>query len=105
MSIDKPLKVATPFTADTVVVPINVPGPPLVGVPVVIASVMEASLLFTILPLASSTFTVGCVAQATPGCAPLGGAVISSAVAPPELTTWAGLKATEVLVSWVVSPI
>ena len=102
--MERPLKVATPFTADTVVVPINVPAP-LAGVPVVIASVMDASLLLTILPTASSTCTVGCVAQATPGCPPLGGVVISSAVAPAELTTWAGLKATEVLVAWVVSPL
>src|ERR1700741_1569859 len=64
--IERPLKVATPFTALTVVVPLRVPGPPEVGVPVVMASMTEAELFSTVLPFASSTVTTGWVGKATP---------------------------------------
>ena len=62
LSIERPLKVATPFTAFSVLVPLNVPLPGLVP----IATVIEAALLVTVLPPASCTATAGCVGKAMP---------------------------------------
>src|ERR1022692_2959528 len=58
----KPLKVATPATAATVVVPPNVPPPTLVPM----ASVTLEVSVVTVLLLASCTVTPGCAAPGLP---------------------------------------
>ena len=69
--MDKPLKVAAPLLALRGFVPLSAPGPPDVGVPPVMASVMEA-VLDTVLPNWSCTVTAGCVPQAVPPVPPPG---------------------------------
>ena len=50
MLIDTPLNVATPLEALTVVVPDRVPGPPLVGVPALMARATDAELPVIVFP-------------------------------------------------------
>ena len=68
--------VATPFTAFTVSVPLNVPPP------LAIATVTAAALLVRLLP-ASRIATTGCVEKAAPLTAPAGCVVITNCVAAP----------------------
>jgi hypothetical protein len=84
--IDNPVNVATPLDADTVLVPLSVPGPPLLGVPLAMATVMDAELLVTVLPYWSSTATAGCVGQAIPPVPPPGCWLNASLLADPGLT-------------------
>jgi hypothetical protein len=80
--MDKPLNVATPLTALTVVVP---PRVPLLGL-VPIASDTDAELLATF-PFASSIVTTGCCAKGVDATElALGCVVKSSFVAAPGLT-------------------
>jgi hypothetical protein len=83
--MDNPLNVATPFTADTVLVPLSVPGPPLLGVPVAIATVMDAELVVTVFPPASCTVTTGCVVHAVPPVPPPGWVVNANCAAAPTV--------------------
>ena len=55
MSIERPLNVATPLTAFTVLVPPSVPLPGFVA----ISRVIEAALVVTMLPNVSFTITAG----------------------------------------------
>jgi hypothetical protein len=64
LSIDRLLNVATPFTADTVVVPLSVPP---LGF-VTIATVIDAEELVTTFPLASSTDTFTAGVTDEPAC-------------------------------------
>lgn len=67
VSIALPPVVATPeVVANGFTVQVNVPGPPDVGVPVVMVNVIEAELLVTVLPLESWTVTTDCSANAVP---------------------------------------
>ena len=65
--------VATPLTAETVVVPPNVPPEAV--------TVTEAVECVTVLPVASTRRTTGCVAKAAPEVPPTGCVVIKTAVA------------------------
>ena len=85
LSTDRPANVATPFTAATVTVPDSVPGPPVGGVPLVIASVTGDVSEVTVLPSASCTVTFGCVANATPPVELLGCWVKASFAGVPAL--------------------
>ena len=77
-----PLKVTTPFTALTVVVPPSVPP-----VPDWIATVTAVVAPVTVFPAESRIVTTGCVVSAPPD-APLAGAVVStSCVAAPGPVT------------------
>ena len=73
------VKVATPLTAATVVVPVRVP------VPLAIATVTLAVLVVG-LPPASRSCTTGCVVNATPLTAPAGCVVIATCVGVPAVT-------------------
>jgi hypothetical protein len=64
--IERLLNVATPLTALCVSVPLSVPGPPVAGVPDVIASATDAALLATKTPLLSFTCTVTAGEMETP---------------------------------------
>ena len=69
VSISRFVKVATPATAATVVVPCSEPPP--VWIEIVTLTV-ESGPLVTVLPKASSTVTTGCVPKAEPAVAPAG---------------------------------
>ena len=73
------LKVATPLTAATVVVPLSVPLPGLVP----IATVTDALLLVTVLPKVSRTVTRTAGVMLTPATVLLGDVVKASAAAAP----------------------
>src|SRR3954467_3242789 len=75
--MDRLEKLATPFTADTVVVPDSAPPPGLVP----IATVMLAVELVTVLPNASATDTCTAGETATPAVAFVGWTVNPSLVA------------------------
>src|SRR5258708_251362 len=82
--MDNPLKVATPLTAATVVVPLRVPPPGLL--PMASETVAE---LFTIFPPASSILTTGCCANGVPETELALGCVVNT-----TLLAGPGLKAT-----------
>ena len=77
--IDRLLKVATPLTALTVVVPLRLP--PLGFVP--IATVIDAVLLVTVFPRPSTTFTATAGLMLLPAIEFVGGWLKASAVAVP----------------------
>jgi hypothetical protein len=81
LSIDNPLKVATPLAALTVAVPLRVPPPGFVPMP----SATDAVLVVTVLPPASCTVTTGCVASTVPPVALLGLVVNASFAAAPTV--------------------
>jgi hypothetical protein len=81
LSIDRPLNVATPLDALSVLVPLNVPLPGFVP----IVNTMEAELPVTVLPPASCTVTTGCVANAMPPVELLGLVVKAIFVAAPTV--------------------
>jgi len=68
LSMERPEKVATPFTAATVVVPESAPEAGLVAM----ARVIEALEAVTVLPWASWTVMTGWVVRAAPAAAPEG---------------------------------
>ena len=69
VSISRLVKVATPATAATVVVPWRVPPPVWI---VAVTLIVESGPLVTTLPNWSSTVTTGCVPNAAPAVAPAG---------------------------------
>ena len=71
------VKVATPFAALTVVVPLSVP------LPDPLATVTASVLLVTVFPAASRTATTGCCVNAAPLIAPPGCVVMTSCVGVP----------------------
>src|SRR5512140_1124920 len=79
--MDRSENVATPPSADTVVVPDSVPPPGLVPM----ATVMLAVELVTVLPKGSCTVTRTAGERFTPAVALLGGTVKASADAAPGL--------------------
>src|SRR5512146_3599954 len=81
--MDRLENVATPFTADTVVVPDSVPPPGLVP----IATVMLALDVVTRLPVPSSTSTWTAGENATPATALVGWVANASRTAPPGWTS------------------
>ena len=102
MSMEQPVKVATPAVA-AVGAQVSVPGPPVAGVPAVIErSTVEVSVVTT-LPSASSTVTTGWVPKADPPVAPAGEVVTASWLAVPALMSKAvlsaGVRASSVAVS------
>ena len=69
VSISRLLKVATPATAATVVVPWSEPPPVWIDA---VTLTVESAPLVTVLPNASSTVTTGWVPKAEPAVAPAG---------------------------------
>src|SRR5512133_1611566 len=94
-------KVATPFTADTVVVPDSVPPPGLVP----IATVMLAVELVTVLPNASCTATCTAGERLAPAGALLGWTRNASAAATGGITVavWVALRLLPSTVAVAVS--
>ena len=84
MSILQAENVITPFVSDWVQ-PDRAPGPPLVGVPAVIASVTVEASVVTVFPPASWTVTLGWVENALPPVAPEGGCEKASWAAAPTV--------------------
>jgi hypothetical protein len=73
LSIAQPANLATPeLAARGLLVHVSVPGPPEVGVPLVMARVTDAVLLVTLVPFESSTQTTGCVVHAVSAVPPFG---------------------------------
>src|SRR5579862_8504906 len=84
LSILQAANVATPEEAACGFV-VHVSAAPAVPVAAVIARVIEAVLLATGIPLASSTVTAGCAAHAVPPVPPPGCAVNASLAATPKI--------------------
>ena len=80
VSIRRLVKVATPATAATVVVPCSDPPPDWI---VIVTLTVESAPELTTFPFASSTLTTGCVPNAEPAVAPAGWVVTTSCVAVP----------------------